>query len=228
VFFVSHETRAGLTNPLEAIGKVCKQRGRLVAADVISSAYAYPIDLEAAHVDLATASSAKAIMAVPGLAIVFTNRASVAALKAGGRPRGYYLDVVAEYERQTKESQPRFAQPVALHAALNAACLHLQEKGISAHHGRIQRQMRELLEHLHGLGIEPLLDARHRSNVAVNFRLPAGQTYSGFAREMQAEGYFCLYGIPGEQTHFQLSTIGDLTDEHVTGVRRALAKVLRK
>src|SRR5690606_16456645 len=27
VFFVSHETRAGLINPLEAIGAVCKHRG---------------------------------------------------------------------------------------------------------------------------------------------------------------------------------------------------------
>ena len=42
----------------------------------------------------------------------------------------------------------------------------------------------------------------------LNFKLPAGRTYSDFARSMQAEGYFCLYGIPGDQTHFQLSTIG--------------------
>jgi 2-aminoethylphosphonate-pyruvate transaminase len=227
VFFVSHETRAGLTNPLEAIGKTCKQRGRFVAADAISSAYAYPVDLEAAQVDLATASSAKAIMAAPGLGVVFTNKASVAALPAAGRPRGYYLDVVAEYEKQAKERQPRFAQPVALHAALNAACLHLRDQGIATHHARIQRQMRELLEHLHGMGIEPLLDARYRSNIAVNFALPTGQTYSDFARRMQAEGYFCLYGIPGDQSHFQLSTIGDLTDEHLAGVKRALSKVLR-
>src|SRR5688500_12302639 len=47
VFFVSHETRAGLRNPLEALGRMCKQRGLFVAADVISSAFAYPIDLEA-------------------------------------------------------------------------------------------------------------------------------------------------------------------------------------
>jgi hypothetical protein len=44
---------------------------------------------------------------------------------------------------------------------------------------------------------------------------------------MQAEGYFCLYGIPGDQSHFQLSTIGDLADEHVAGIKRALSKVLR-
>ncbi len=226
VFFVSHETRAGLTNPLEAISAACKQRGKLVAVDVISSAYAYPIDLESAGVDLATASSAKAIMAAPGLGIVFTKKASVPALQAAGKPRGYYLDVVAEYEKQSKDNQTRFAQPVALHAALSAACHHLRETGIENHHARIQRQMKVLIDHLHGMGIEPMLDARYRSNIAVNFKLPAGQTYSDFARRMQTEGYFCLYGIPGDQSHFQLSTIGDLTDAHVDGAKRALSNVL--
>jgi 2-aminoethylphosphonate-pyruvate transaminase len=228
VFFVSHETRAGLTNPLEAIGMSCKQRGRMVAVDVISSAYAYAIDLEAAQVDLATASSAKAIMAAPGLGIVFTRRAAVPALKAAGRPLGYYLDIVAEYEKQAKESQTRFAQPVALHAALSAACVHLREVGIAAHHARIQRQMQVLIGHLEGLGIEPLLDARFRSNIAVNFGLPRGQTYSDFAGRMQAEGYFALYGIPGDQSHFQLSTIGELTDAHIEGATHALSTVLRR
>jgi aspartate aminotransferase-like enzyme len=226
VFFVSHETRAGLTNPLEAIGKVCKARGRFVAADVISSAYAYPVDLEASGVDFATASSAKAIMAAPGLGVVFTKKASVDAIKAAGRPRGYYLDVIAEYEKQAKESQPRFAQPVALHAALNAACHVLNEQGIENHYARIQRQMQTLIDHLHGMGVEPMLDGKYRSNIAVNFKLPAGHTYSDFAKRMQGEGYFCLYGIPGDQTHFQLSTIGDLSDAHVDGAKRALSRVL--
>ena len=48
VFFVSHETRAGLANPVVAIGEVCKARGVMVAADIISSSFAYPIDIEAA------------------------------------------------------------------------------------------------------------------------------------------------------------------------------------
>lgn len=226
VFFVTHETRAGLPNPFEAIGKVCKDRGRMVAADAISSSYAYPVDIEASGVDLVTASSAKAVMAAPGLGIVFTKKASVAALKGTSKPHGYYLDVIAEYEKQVKESQTRFAQPVCLHAALNAACHVLQEQGMAAHHARIQRQMKSLIDHLHSMGVEPMLEAKYRSNIAVNFKLPAGHTYSDFAKRMQAEGYFCLYGIPGDQTHFQLSTIGELSDAHVDGCKRALSRVL--
>jgi 2-aminoethylphosphonate-pyruvate transaminase len=228
VFFVSHETRAGLRNPLEQLGRACKQRGLHVAADVISSAFAYPIDLEASQVDLATASSAKAIMAAPGLGIIFTRKESVAALEAAGRPRGYYLDVVAEYKKQASEAQTRFAQPVALHAALHAACVHLAEIGIARHFARVQSQMAGLIEHLDKLGIKPMLDEAFRSNIAVNFRLPVGTTYSQFSKRMEELGYFCLYGIPGDQSHFQLSTIGDLTDAQIEGMKAALTEVLKR
>jgi 2-aminoethylphosphonate-pyruvate transaminase len=228
VFFVSHETRAGLRNPLEQLGRSIKQRGLMLAVDVISSAFAYPIDLEAAQVDLATASSAKAIMAAPGLGIVFTRKASVPALAAAGSPRGYYLDVVAEYRKQVAEAQTRFAQPVALHAALHAACTHLSEIGITRHYERVQRQMQSLIDHLDKLGSQPLLDVAFRSNIAVNFRLPVGTPYTQFSKQMEELGYFCLYGIPGDQSHFQLSTIGDLSDAHIDGMKGALSEVLKR
>jgi len=228
VFFVSHETRTGLKNPFEEIGRVCKQRGKFVSADGISSAYSYAIDIEGSEIDLVTASSAKAIMAAPGLGIVFTKKDSVPVLEAVARPRGYYLDVIAEYKKQVAELQPRFAQPVVLHAALRAACMHLTEKGIEAHMARIQRQMKSLIDHLATLGIRPLLDERYRSNIAVNFSLPVGLPYSAFARTMEERGFFCLYGIPGDQSHFQLSTIGYLTDSDIEAAKAALSEVFKR
>jgi len=228
VFFVSHETRTGLRNPFEEIGRVCKQRGKFVAADGISSAFAYAIDIEASDIDLVTASSAKAIMAAPGLGIVFTKKASIPTLEAVHKPRGYYLDVIAEYKKQVTELQPRFAQPVVLHAALRAACIHLAEKGIADHMARIQRQMAMLIDHLAPLGIKPLLDERFRSNIAVNFSLPVGLPYSSFSKTMEERGFFCLYGIPGDQSHFQLSTIGFLSDSDIEAAKTALSEVFKR
>jgi len=228
VFFVSHETRMGLKNPLEELGKVCKAREVFVAADIISSAWAYPLDLEMAGLDIAVASSAKAIMAAPGLAILFVRRAAVPTLARVGKPRGYYLDVVAEYEKQQAEMQTRFAQPVALHAGLHAACLHMEQVGVNHNMKRIRRQMEELAAHLASLGVHPLLDEPFRSWIAVNFRLPEGMPYREFALRMESEGYYLLYGIPGDDTHFQLSTIGDLSDEHVRGIEQAFTRVLTR
>ncbi len=225
VFFVAHETRAGLVNPMVEIGRLAKQRGLLVGADVISAAYAYPIDIEAAGLDLAVTSSAKAIQGVPGLGIVFVKLACLPLLAAHKRSN-YYFDLVAETEKQRKEMQTRFAQPVALHAALRAACDHLKHVGIANHFARIRRQMMDIHDHLAGLGIAAQLDPEHRSWIAVNFKLPAGLEYPEFARRMEAEGFYLLYGIPGDLGHFQISTIGDLSDEHVAGILNAFDKVL--
>ncbi len=229
-FFVSHETRMGLVNPMVEIGRACKTRGVAVGADIISSAFAYPVDIEAAELDLAVTSSAKAVMAAPGLGIVFVRLAALPALKAAqSGPRGqrsYYLDIIAECERQRAENQPRFAQPVALYAALHAACRHLREIGIANHMARIQRQMDTVAAHLATYGCTPLLPREHLSWIAVNFSLPAGISYSELAPRLQAEGYFVLYGVPGNERHFQVSTIGDLTDDDVAGLLRALDSVL--
>lgn len=225
VFFVAHETRAGLVNPMVAIGKACKRRGVMVGCDAISAAYAYPIDIEAAELDLTVTSSAKAIQAVAGLGIVFVKLASLPALAAHKRPSQYF-DLVAETDKQRKGHETRFAQPVHLHAALRAACDHLGAMGIAAHFARIQRQMQTIHDHLARLGVAAQLDPSYRSNVAVNFRLPAGLEYPEFAQRMEAEGFYLLYGIPGDMTHFQISTIGDLSDEQVAGICRAFDKVL--
>jgi len=226
VFYVSHETRVGMTNPMVEIGRVCKHRDLAIAADIISSAYAYPLDIEEAQVDLAVASSAKALLAAPGIGIVFVRRQTLPALRKVARPRGYYLDLVAEHDKQVAESQPRFAQPVALHAAVRAACTHLAAIGMDRHMGRIQDQAEEIRLHLETLDVPALLDARYRSGVAVNYRLPGSIRYGAFAAKMLDHGYYLLYGIPGDDTHFQVSTIGDLQAEHVQGLKAALTQVL--
>lgn len=224
LYFVSHETRMGLANPTTQIGRTAARHGVLVAADVVSHAFAYPLDLEAARLDLAVTSSAKALMAAPGLGIVFARLATLPRLR--GSTRSHYFDLLAELDFQRQQHQPRFAQPVALHAALYAACKHLRCLGIDAHMRRIRSQMDELVQHLEGLGIAAQLDPAHRSWVALNFRLPASLPYQSFAQQMEAEGYYVLYGVPGDSGHFQLSTLGDLEPHHVAGLKAALGRIL--
>lgn len=225
LFYVSHETRVGLANPMVAIGEVAKKRDLVVAADVISSAFAYPIDIEAAELDLAVVSSAKAMMAAPGIGIVIVRQSAADRLRPVAR-RGYYLDLIAEHDRQRADNQPRFAQPVALHAGVRAALDHLKEIGIEAHMARIGRQLAAVTEHLESLDVPPMAEPEHRSGVVLNFRLPAALPYPEFAARMIDEGYYVLYGIPGDQSHFQVSTIGHLDDDHVEGLNRALSRVL--
>jgi len=226
-YFVSHETRATLLNPLVEIGRTLKSHGLVVGADCVSSAFAYPLSIEAAQLDLMVATTSKAIMAVPGLGLVLCRHTLMAALKAAGKADAYYLDLVGEYEKQKKEKAPRFGQPVELHAALRAACMHLLSVGIDNHHRRIRSQMLELISHLESLGVTALLEPKYRSNVVVNFLLPQGLTYPEFQVLMAREGFYILYGIIEDPSMFQLCTMGDLTDLDIAGLKNAFNKVLR-
>ena len=226
-YFVSHETRATLKNPLEEIGRTLKASGLVVGADCVSSAFAYKLDLEAAQLDFTVCTTSKALMAVPGIGFVLCRHTVMAALKAAGKSEAYYLDLVGEYEKQKKERAPRFGQPVELHAAVRAACIHLLQVGIDNHHRRIQTQMQELINHLRGLGVTALFDDRYRANVVVNFSLPAGLEYTEFQNLMAREGFYVLYGIIEDPSMFQLCTMGDLTDLDLAGLKHAFHKILR-
>ncbi len=225
-YFVSHETRATLKNPLEELGRTLKAAGLVVGADCVSSAFAYKLDLEEAQLDFAVFTTSKALMAVPGLGLVLCRHTVMAALKAAGKSEAYYLDLSGEYEKQKKERAPRFGQPVELHAAVRAACIHLLQTGIDNHHRRIQIQMHELVNHLQGLGVTALLEEKYRSNVVVNFMLPAGLHYTEFQALMAREGFYVLYGIIEDPSQFQICTMGDLTDLDIAGLKAAFNKVL--
>jgi hypothetical protein len=56
--------------------------------------------------------------------------------------------------------------------------------------------------------------------------LPPRLDYATFARRLEQQGYYVLYGIPGDASMFQLSTMGDLTNAHVSGLKGALGRVL--
>jgi 2-aminoethylphosphonate-pyruvate transaminase len=226
-YFVSHETRATLRNPLEEIGRTLKSHGLVVGADCVSSAFAYKLDIEDAQLDLMVFTTSKALMAVPGLGMVLCRHTVMSALKAAGKADAYYLDLVGEYEKQKKEKAPRFGQPVELHSALRAACIHLTQVGIENHHRRIQAQMNELVSYLQTLGVTALLEPKYRANVVVNFLLPGGLEYNEFQKLMAREGFYILYGIIEDPSMFQLCTMGDLTDLDIAGLKSAFNKVLR-
>ncbi len=225
-YVVTHETRATLRNPLVGIGQTCKRHGLRVGADCVSSAFAYPLELEAAGVDLAVATTSKALMSVPGLGIVLARKDMMDELRAAAKGDTYYLDLVGEHDKQEKELAPRFGQPVQLHAAVRGACLHLRSIGIDAHMHRIRVQLEDITRHLEGLGVTAMLAPEHRGWVAGNFLLPPGMLYPELTRLMADEGFYILYGAIEDPRQFQVCTMGDLSAADVDGLKTAFTRVL--
>jgi aspartate aminotransferase-like enzyme len=91
IWAVHCETSTGLVNDPERLRRAARSCGAELALDVMSSLGAIPVDLH--DVAWAAGSSAKALRAFPGLALVFAsaNPASLASSVAAGTPRSLDL-----------------------------------------------------------------------------------------------------------------------------------------
>jgi len=224
VYYVVHETRMGIFNGVVELPQLAKKYGAWIGADIVSVAWA--VNANYANLDVMAASSSKGIMACPGLALVFASR-SFLEVSGQFRSASYYLDLWDEVNAQDKNGMCRFAQPVALYSALEAACTYLNSTGIVFHQQRIPRQLADIQTFLRiRAGILPQLDPKFGAGVVQNFILPEKLSYSEFRQRMIHHGYYVTYGMPGDERAFQVCTIGAITDEEVEGFNRAIHSVL--
>ncbi|HMQ16682.1 MAG TPA: aminotransferase class V-fold PLP-dependent enzyme, partial [Phycisphaerae bacterium] len=78
---------------LEAIGKACKQAGKLLLADCITSAGALPLRPDDWGVDVVITGSQKSLMLPPGLGFVALSPKAVAAIESNNSQHAYYLNL---------------------------------------------------------------------------------------------------------------------------------------
>src|SRR5262249_49142238 len=84
------ETSTGVIHDVEAVGRVTRDAGVLLAVDVVSSLGAVPYDGDAWGVDVAIGGSQKAFSATPGVAFVSVSEAAWQASRAATNPPVYF------------------------------------------------------------------------------------------------------------------------------------------
>ncbi|MBW7905181.1 MAG: alanine--glyoxylate aminotransferase family protein [Phycisphaerae bacterium] len=93
VMVVHSETSTATRCDLEAIGKVCKQAGKFLLADCITSAGALPLRPDDWGVDVVITGSQKSLMLPPGLGFVALSPKAVAAIESNKSQHAYYLNL---------------------------------------------------------------------------------------------------------------------------------------
>lgn len=93
VMVVHSETSTATRCDLEAIGKACKQAGKLLLADCITSAGALPLRPDDWGVDVVITGSQKSLMLPPGLGFVALSPKAVAAIESNNSQHAYYLNL---------------------------------------------------------------------------------------------------------------------------------------
>jgi aspartate aminotransferase-like enzyme len=194
-------TSAGVTNPVEEVGKITDENNVLLLVDAISSAGAIPLEVDKWHIDICCVATQKAFSVPPGLALVSVSRNAWSAVKDRKVPiRSEYLNL-RRYKEAASEPQASWHPTPdtcnTLHVrALLQSLRDLVEEGVENSWNRHAKIAEAVRQGLKSIGLELLVkDHKHASNTVTAALWPRELNYKKFWRAMFDE-YNIMIGNP--------------------------------
>ncbi len=229
VMLIHCETGTGVLNPLPAVAALCKQHGKGLIIDAMSSFGALPIDARELHFDALVAASGKCLEGVPGMGFVFLRKALLDA--CAGNSQSLAMDLHDQHAYMEKTGQWRFTPPTHVLVALAEAITQFEEEGgRAARLARYTHNCHVLVHGMAALGFKPLLRPEVQAPIIVTFHTPAHANYD-FRRfyEGAKKRGFILY--PGKLTQvetFRVGCIGAIGANEMQQAVNAVADTLRE
>jgi alanine-glyoxylate transaminase/serine-glyoxylate transaminase/serine-pyruvate transaminase len=158
VALVHAETSTGVWQPLEEIGRLCREHEALFVVDAVTSLGGVPLEVDAWNIDVCYSGTQKCLSCPPGLAPLTLSERAQAAIRRRRTPcQSWYLDLalVAEYWAESTRAYHHTA-PISMLYALREALRLIQEEGLAARFERHQVNSAALLAGLAELSLTPL------------------------------------------------------------------------
>ena len=227
VLVTHNETSTGVTNDLETIARVVKDRGVLLVVDAISSIAAVDLPVDKWRCDVVVTGSQKAWMVPPGLAMVSVSPEAWEAIDRAKMPRVYWDFKAAK--RYLERGQTPWTPAVSLVYALSVALDAMAAEGLSniiERHRQIGEYTRSGLK-ARGLDLFPA-DERYASNTVTAFNIPAGVSGSELIRRLRTEHGVVLSGgqLSLADKIARIGHLGYVSKADIDGVFVALDAVL--
>jgi 2-aminoethylphosphonate-pyruvate transaminase len=224
VAIVHHETTTGLLNPVAAVGRRARARGKLVLVDAVSGLAGDALDTDLA--DVVVGTGGKCIQAYPGLGFVLVREDAMRRLATYPR-RSLYLSLSLHHQAQERGTVP-FTPAVQLAYALDEALAELLEEGVAARIARHAAAAAFLRDGFARLGLRFVLPPPLRSSSITSLLLPAGRTYAALHDGLKARG-FVVYEGQGRLASeiFRVANMGHLGRADFERFLAALTAVLR-
>ncbi len=175
----------GFRNDIAAVGKLCKERGIFFVVDGIQSLGAFPMDVQAYHIDFLAAGSQKWLLSAPGCGFLYCRQELFDRLVPGAYvgaasvvDSSNYLDYNLTFPQNAERFHLGTPNIMGM-VALNATLALLLEVGIDGISGRILHLVDVLLRALLERGYEPVASTEpaHRSGIVV-VRVPDAEKVS--------------------------------------------------
>uniref|UniRef100_A0A8C6M658 Alanine--glyoxylate aminotransferase n=1 Tax=Nothobranchius furzeri TaxID=105023 RepID=A0A8C6M658_NOTFU len=203
LFFLAHgESSAGLCQPVDGIGDICRKHNCLFLVDTVASLGAAPIFMDKQNIDILYTGSQKALNAPPGTApISFNDRACHKMFNRKTKPVSYLFDMthLSNYWGCDGKAVRAYHHtgPVSGFFALRESLAILAEKGLEESWRKHKEVAAYLYRGLEDLGLELFIPDK-------DLRLPSVTTIS------IPEGYDWREMLVYIMKHHQMEMTGGL------------------
>jgi aspartate aminotransferase-like enzyme len=230
VTLVHNETSAGIKNPAEEIGKLCRKHDALFIMDGITSIGGDVVEADKWGVDIAITGSQKCVAAPAGLAMVSVSSRAWERLT---KNPPYYLDLAAYRKSASgKPMETPYTPAVPIFLALREACLMIEEEGLPARIARHQKMSGAVQAAVKawGLSLFPKIDKLHNySSTVTAVEYPAGVKDDDMRSTIKKMGIV----IAGGQDHlkgriFRIGTMGAVSAPEILATLAATQHALKK
>jgi len=222
---VHNETTTGRLNDIAALGRICREAGKPLLLDAVSSFGGEELDFEAWNLAALASTANKCLHGAPGICFVL---ARSALLDGASGATTLYLDL-QRYRREQRQGWSPFTQATHVMRALREALCELEEQGgwkaRQAHYRALSTRVRSGLREL---GVDALLADEACSSMIGAFALPRGLAYATLHDALREQG-FVIYAGQGDlaRTIFRIANMGDLRMDDIERLLAACARVLR-
>lgn len=164
VALVHAETSTGAWQPLEDVGRLCREQDSLFLVDAVTSLGGVPVEVDAWNIDVCYSGTQKCLSCPPGLAPLTLSERALAAIRRRRTPcQSWYLDLslIADYWADGKRAYHHTA-PISMIYALREALRLVEEEGLATRFQRHAMNSTALLAGLDTLGMAPLAEEHFR------------------------------------------------------------------
>lgn len=171
VFTTLCETSTGVTQDIEAIGKIVKNYNAVLVVDAISGLGAIDLKTDAWSVDVCVSGSQKGLMLPPGLAFISMSKKAWDRVLESKCPK-YYFDLTVAKKAIEKTDTP-FTPAISLIIALDEALKIMRQDGLENIFSRHKKMANATRVAVKALGLE-LFSPEAASDVVTAVKVPQG------------------------------------------------------
>ncbi len=227
VLVTHNETSTGVTNPLEAIAAVVRDREPLLIVDGISSVSSIPCPAERWGLDVLVSGSQKGWMVPPGLTFLWLSERAWEANAMAAMPR-FYLDAARARDSLANKQTP-WTPALSIFYGLDKAFEALRAEGLEGIYGRHQAIAGYTRERVQAMGLELFAsDERFASDTVTAVRWPAGLDGTAIGKRAREEFGIVLGG--GQQSLsgkiFRVGHMGFCSQDDVGGALDVVERLL--